>query len=98
MKLDKLIVSVDDSHYKEYWPLISKMAKKVLNVTPVLIKVGKEESDFFFDGYGLVKNVKAIDFVEPKIQGVFYRLYATKWFPEDVCLISDIDMMVLNKE
>jgi len=39
MKIDKLIVSVDNSHYKDYWPLIAKMAKKVLKVTPILIKV-----------------------------------------------------------
>jgi hypothetical protein len=28
MKIDKLIVSVDNSHYKDYWPLIAKVAKK----------------------------------------------------------------------
>ena len=98
MKIDKLIVSVDNSHYKDYWPLIAKVAKKVLKVTPILIKVGDEDSDFFFDGNGLVKNVKAIDGVETRIQTLLYRLYAAKWFPEDVCLISDIDMMVLSEE
>jgi hypothetical protein len=98
MKIDKLIVSVDNSHYKDYWPLIAKVVKKVLKVTPILIKVGDEDSDFFFDGNGLVKNVKAIDGVETRIQTLLYRLYATKWFPEDVCLISDIDMMVLSEE
>ena len=30
MKIDKLIVSVDNSHYKDYWPLIAKVAKKIL--------------------------------------------------------------------
>jgi len=60
MKIDKLIVSVDNSHYKDYWPLIAKVAKKVLKVTPILIKVDDEDSDFFFDGNGLVKSVKAL--------------------------------------
>ena len=98
MKIDKLIVSVDNSHYKDYWPLIAKVVKKVLKVTPILIKVDDEDSDFFFDGNGLVKSVKALDGVETRIQTLLYRLYAAKWFPEDVCLISDIDMMVLSEE
>ena len=40
MKIKKLIVSVDDSHYKDYWPICAKMAKKGLKVTPILIKIG----------------------------------------------------------
>ena len=76
MKIDKLIVSVDNSHYKDYWPLIAKVAKKILKVTPVLIKVDDEDSDFFFDGNGLVKSVKALDGVETE-----YKLYCIDYMP-----------------
>lgn len=98
MKIDKLIVSCDDSHYQYYWPVMSKVAKKVLKVTPVLIKITDHDSDFYFDGYGLVKNVKSVSSIETRIQTVFARLFATKWFPDEVCIISDIDMLLLSEE
>lgn len=97
MKLDKLIVSCDDSHYQYYWPVMAKVAKKVLRVTPVLIKISDHDSDFYFDGNGLVKNVKSLEGVETRIQTLLIRLFATKWFPDDVCIISDIDMLVLSE-
>lgn len=98
MKIDKVIVSCDNSHYQYYWPIIAKVCKKNIKATPVLFKIGEEESDFFFDGHGLVKNVKALPEVSTGIQSLFYRMYGTKLFPDDVCLISDIDMMLLSHD
>lgn len=98
MKLQKLIVSVDDSHYKDYWPIMAKVTKKVLKVTPVLFKITNRETDFYFDGNGLVKEVKALENVDTKLQTLLYRLYGTKWFEEEVCIISDIDMLPLSEK
>ena len=96
MKIDKVIVSCDNSHYQYYWPIIAKVCKKKIKATPVLFKISDEDSDFYFDGNGIVKNVKALPDVSTGIQSLFYRMYATKLFPDEVCLISDIDMMLLS--
>ena len=96
MKIEKLILSCDNSYYKDYWPVVAKVCKKQLGVTPVLFKIGNTETDFYFDGNGLVKQVKAIPNVQINIQSIFYRLYGTKFFPDEVCLISDIDMMLFS--
>ena len=98
MKIDKIIVSCDDSHYQYFWPVVAKVCKKVLNVTPVLFRVGDKDSEFFYDGNGLVKYVKKIDGIPTSTQGQILRLYGTKFFPDEVCLLSDIDMMLINKE
>ena len=50
MKIDKVIVSCDNSHYQDYWPIIAKVCKKILKATPVLFKIDDEDSDFYFDG------------------------------------------------
>ncbi len=98
MKIDKVIVSCDDSHYQYFWPVVAQVCKKVLNITPVLFRVGDEDREFFHDGNGLVKYVKKIDGVPTSTQGQVLRLYGTKFFPDEVCLLSDIDMMLINKE
>jgi len=96
MKVEKVIMSCDDSHYQDYWPVVSKVCKKQLGATPVLFKIGEKETDFYFDGNGLVKEVKALPQIQTSIQSLFYRIYGTKFFPNEVCLISDIDMMLLS--
>ncbi len=98
MKIDKVIVSVDDSHYQYFWPVVSEVCKKVLGVTPVLLRVGDEDSDFKSDEFGIIKYVKKIEGIPTSTQGQLLRLYGTKYFPNEVCLISDIDMMLFNKE
>jgi len=96
MRIQKVIMSCDDSHYKYYWPIVSKVCKKQLRATPVLFKIGEVDTDFYFDGNGLVKEVKALPEIPTGIQSLFYRIYGTKFFTEEVCLISDIDMMLLS--
>lgn len=98
MKIDKVIVSCDDSHYQYFWPVIAQVCKKVLNITPVLFRVGENDSEFFSDGNGLVKYVKKLEGIPTSTQGQILRLYATKYFPDEVCLLSDIDMMLLSRE
>jgi hypothetical protein len=98
MKIDKVIMSCDDSHYQYFWPVVAQVCKKVLGITPVLFRVGDEDGDFFYDGNGLVKYVKKIDGVPTATQGQILRLYGTKYFPDEICLLSDIDMMLLNKK
>ena len=77
MKIEKVIMSCDDSHYQYYWPVVAKTCKKTIKATPVLFKITDNDSDFYFDGNGIVKNVKAIPNIETGIQSLFYRIYGT---------------------
>lgn len=98
MVLDKILMSCDDSHYQYYWPVVAKTCRKIIKATPVLFRITNNDSDFYFDGNGIVKNIKALSDVDTGIQSLFYRIYGAKFFQEDVCLISDIDMLLLNEE
>ncbi len=98
MKIDKVIFTADDSHFLDFWPLQAKICKEILNIEPVLFHITEEESDFYNDGNGLVKKVLASTYVQNKgAQAACSRMYFTKYFQNEVCLISDIDLITIDK-
>ena len=98
MKVDKVIFSSDDSHYLDFWKLNSEITLKKLGITPVLFHMTDEDSDFYEDEFGLVKKIKRVPNYSDKVQSQAVRMYGTKYFQDEVCLISDIDMFLFNKE
>jgi hypothetical protein len=99
MKIDKVVMSCDDnSKYLNLWPYVSKVCKMTLNITPVLFHITDTYSDFICDEYGIVKKVKRHPELPTNFQAQIYRLYATKFLENQNCLISDIDMLIFNRE
>lgn len=104
MKIDKAIFGVDNSYFLEFWPIQSKLCKELLGVEPVLFFICDEESDFYYDGNGLVKKIKRVkDFktgnnIHSGLLACIVRMYGTKYFPNEVCLTCDLDMLMINKE
>lgn len=97
MNIDYIIVSSDETWYLEFWPIVSKVWKKFLNVTPVMALITDEDSDFYDDGNGLVKKFKKVDGVSIPLQTQISRLFIPKYL-NGYCLISDIDMIPLSGE
>ena len=56
-----------------------------------------EESEFVEDQFGLIKKVKKLPNYSTKVQAQNVRMYGTKFFRDEVCLTSDIDMFLFNK-
>lgn len=99
MKIDKVIMSCDDNEsYLKLWPYVSKVCKLSLGLTPVLFHITDEYSDFIHDEYGIVKKIKRHPKLSTAFQSQIYRLYGTKYFYNENCLISDIDMFIFNKD
>lgn len=98
MKIDKIIFASNDSHFLDFWKIQSKVCKEILNIQPVLFHITDYESDFYDDGFGLVKKVKKIDFIRTGALAAIGRMFFTKYFPDEVCLISDIDMLIIDKD
>jgi len=97
MKIDKIILASDDNpNYLDLWKYVSKVCKLTLGITPVLFHITDEYSDFFQDEYGLVKKIKKHPDIPTSFQAQLYRLYGTKFFSKETCLISDIDMFTFN--
>ena len=97
MKINKVIFAVNDSHYLDFWPTQAKICKEILNIEPVLFHITNENSDFYNDGHGLVKKIKKVDEINTGAQAAMGRMFFTKYFPEEVCLVADIDLISINR-
>jgi FkbM family methyltransferase len=109
MKIDKIIFACNDNHeYLDFWKINSEICSKKLGITPVLFHITDEDSDFYSDEYGIVKKIKALPDVAHSegityyhgtgYQAQIFRMYGAKYFPDEVCLTSDIDMLLFNKD
>jgi hypothetical protein len=99
MIISKAIFSVDDNPtFSGLWPIVSEICKKKLGITPVLFHITDDETDFYEDEYGIVKKLKKLENHNTGYQSQIIRMWGTKYFSEEVCLISDIDMIMFNKE
>lgn len=104
MKINKAIFGVDNSYFLDFWPIQAKICKELLNIEPVLFYICDEESEFYNDGNGLVKKIKKVNdistgnSIHSGLLACIVRMYGTKYFPNDVCLTCDLDMLMINKE
>jgi hypothetical protein len=104
MKINKAIFGVDDSYFLEFWPIQAKICKKLLGIEPVLFYICDEDSDFYHDGNGIVKKIKKVrnnqngNIVHSGLLACIVRMYGTKYFPDEVCLTCDLDMLMINKD
>ena len=104
MKINKAIFGVDDSYFLEFWPIQAKICKELLGIEPVLFYICDEDSDFYHDGNGMVKKIKKVrnnqngNIVNTGLLACIVRMYGTKYFPDEVCLTCDLDMLMINKD
>ncbi|NBU98037.1 MAG: hypothetical protein EBS19_07480, partial [Spirochaetia bacterium] len=98
MNINYAVVGSDDNPlYLDFWPLVSKVWKNNIGVTPVLGLISNEDSDITETEYGLIKKFKKIDGISSSLQSQIVRLFLTK-FLDGYSLISDIDMLPLSKD
>jgi ABC-type antimicrobial peptide transport system permease subunit len=96
MKIDYVILGSDmNPMYYDFWPVVSKIWKKVYNTTPVLGLICDEDSEFIEDEYGLIKKFKKVDGIDVGLQSQVIRLYLTNLLNGNL-LISDIDMIPMS--
>lgn len=98
-KIVNKIIFASDSNpdYIDFWPINSELCSKRLGITPVLFHICEEDSDFYWDNYGLVKKIKRTS-ENTGLEAQIYRMYGTKYFMNEICMTSDIDMLLFSKE
>ena len=84
----------DDGYYLDFWNVVYPVWVKKLGITPVLIHIGDIQVPQKEDN--LVFNIKAIPDIPIALQSQWARFYFTSSFPDDICVISDIDMLPLS--
>ncbi len=94
--IHRAIVSADDNPlYLDFWPLVAK-TWKAIGIQPTLALIA-EEGCPIDASLGDVVRFDPIPGISKAMQAQVYRLFLPCLFPEEVCLISDIDMIPVSK-
>lgn len=95
----KIMLSCDDNpFYYEFWNDVSYIWKNIFLFDPILFYISNEENKNLSEEYGRVIRVDKLKNIPVYLQAQLARVYFSKQFQEDICLISDIDMMPVSKK
>ena len=95
MKINRVILaSNSQQNYIEFWPVVAK-AWRYLGVKPTLLYVGEDDSVVDYSA-GDVIRIPLIKNISTAFIAQNARLLCPALFPDDVCVISDIDNMPLS--
>jgi len=95
----KVIMSCDDNpFYYEFWNDVSSIWKNIFGFDPVLFYVSDTDNKFLSNQNGTVIRVPKVKDIPIYLQAQTARIYFTKMFKDDVCLLSDIDIIPISKD
>lgn len=96
-QIDRVILSTNDNPlYIEFWPVVARVWQS-MGIRPTLALIGGSDCKVD-DSLGDVIRFDPIPGVSEALQTQTIRLFLPALFPEEVCLISDIDMIPISKE
>jgi hypothetical protein len=97
MEIKYAIVSSDENPlYYDFWPIVRDLWSNHIGIKPVFLFITNKD-EVIDHGEYIVHKVKSIEGVDTGLQSQIIRMYATKFYPNDVCITSDIDMLPLGK-
>jgi len=98
IKIDRVILSTDlNKGYYKFWPQAARMWKKILGVKPTLAFIAPE-NNYIDESLGDVIRFNPIPNIPTSLQAQTIRLLLPILFPNEVCIVSDIDLFPLQKE
>ena len=96
IKIDRAIVSTNTNPtYIDFWPVVAKAWTK-MGIKPTLALIADDDVEID-ESLGDVIRFKPIPGVPTSIQAQTIRLLLPAYFEDEVSIISDIDMLPLNK-
>lgn len=104
MKVERVILATNDNPaYYPYWPAASKAWSDIIGFKPTLILIATQEfmdqHPKIFDQkkFGPIIRMDPIEGMSTAKQAQAVRLFAPSYFPDEVCMTSDIDMIPLSR-
>lgn len=93
-----ILSSNDNPKYLDLWPFVSSAWRNLIGIEPVLFYIGKEENIHELSKYGQVIQTPEHPKWDIVNQSQSIRLWAGTKFPNDNIIISDLDMLPINKD
>ena len=102
-KVNRIFISCDDqTEYKQFIPIVSLAWQKLLGIKPTLAYVTDtvESTWDWMKEYcaDIVKFPVRKDLKNNCVRAYCARMIIRYKYPEDICMVSDLDMIPLNKE
>lgn len=96
--IDRVILATNaNPKYIQFWPIVAQAWQEIVGVRPTLILVAPK-SVCVDETYGDVIYFEPLEGLSTSYQAQVIRLFAPILFPDDICMISDIDMLPLQKD
>lgn len=96
--IDRVILGCDaNPMYLEFWPLVAKTWKEIVGVKPTLALIASAEVEID-ESLGDVIRFDPIPGIPTAFQAQVIRLLLPILFPNEVCIISDMDMIPLQRD
>lgn len=97
-KLDRVILTCnEDTSYLQLWPLAARAWKDIVGVQPTLILVAEDDVQVD-DTVGDVLRFKPVPDVPTALQAHYIRLLVPALYPDDVCIVSHIELIPLQQK
>lgn len=97
LRLDRVILATDaNPDYIEFWPIVSKAWKEVVGIKPTLALIASSDIEID-ESLGDVIRFEPIEGIPTSFQAQVIRLLLPVLYPNDGCILSDIDMIPLKK-
>jgi hypothetical protein len=97
LKLDRVILATDaNPNYIEFWPIVAKAWKEIIGLQPTLALIAPSEVQID-ETLGDVIRFEPIEGIPTSFYAQCIRLLLPFLFPNDGCIVSDIDLIPLNK-
>lgn len=96
-KLNRVILATDaNPDYIEFWPVVAKAWKEIIGIQPTLALIANDDVQVD-ESLGDVIRFQPIEGIPTSFQAQVIRLFLPALYPDDMCILSDIDMIPLNK-
>lgn len=97
MKIDIAVVSsTPDPFYLDFWPLIARTWRDVMDIEPVLIYTPNDGAELD-DSHGKIIPMPQVHGVPSYLQALWSRYWMTQFWPDKTIILSDIDMLPLSR-
>ncbi len=98
MKLTRVILAVNESDwYLGFWKAAAKSWKQIIGLTPTLALIANDDIQID-ESLGEVIRFKPIEGIPSAYPSQVIRLLLPALYPDEVCLVSDIDHIAVNHD
>jgi hypothetical protein len=95
MNIDRVILSSNaDPDYLQFWPLVARAWRK-FGFVPTLAIIGDVPVN---DDLGEVIQIDPVEGITTFFLSKIIRIFVPTLYPEDICILSDIDMLPLSEK